>query len=145
MNNQRVLALGVFDLFHIGHLNFLQFAKQQGHQLIVGIAPDQMCLKSKGKLPVIEQNQRIAIVEALAIVDEVTLVQYPIIQTENAVHWMLSLNIAKVVSGMQWQNTERWNKLIPQLAKHNINVVFAPETPNISSSLIKQKIREQIL
>ncbi|MER2492258.1 adenylyltransferase/cytidyltransferase family protein [Catenovulum sediminis] len=142
-NSNRVLALGVFDLFHIGHLNFLQLAKQQGDKLIVGVAPDVMCLKSKGKAPIIEQNQRMSIIQALNVVDEVTLVQFPIIQTDQVLAWILSLNIATVVSGKQWQNTERWNKLMPKLAKHNINVVFVAETPNISSTQIKQKIIEQ--
>ncbi|WP_051479866.1 adenylyltransferase/cytidyltransferase family protein [Catenovulum agarivorans] len=142
-NNHKVLALGVFDLFHVGHLNFLNFAREQGDKLLVGVAPDAMCLKSKGKLPIIEQTQRMAIIQALAIVDEVTLVQSPIIETDNVFNWMLSLDIATVVSGIQWQNSERWNKLIPLLANHNINVAFAPETPNISSSLIKHKISQQ--
>ncbi|MER2491494.1 adenylyltransferase/cytidyltransferase family protein [Catenovulum sediminis] len=97
-NNLRVLALGVFDLFHVGHLNFLNFARRQGDELIVGGAPDAMCLKSKGKLPIIEQNQGIAIIQALAIVDGVTLVQSPIIQTDFVFNWMLSLEIATVVT-----------------------------------------------
>ncbi|WAJ71407.1 adenylyltransferase/cytidyltransferase family protein [Catenovulum adriaticum] len=138
--NRKVLALGVFDLFHVGHLNFLKFARQQGDALIVGVAPDAMCLKSKGKAPIINQTDRMTIIEALGIVNTVTLVKYPMIETQNAVNWMLDLGINKVVSGIQWQGTERWNKLTKHLAAHHIEVIFAPETPNVSSSAIKTTI-----
>ncbi|MCU4676766.1 adenylyltransferase/cytidyltransferase family protein [Catenovulum sp. 2E275] len=140
MNKNRVLALGVFDLFHVGHLNFLKFARQQGDELIVGVAPDAMCFKSKGKNPVINQTQRMEIIKALGIVSDVTLVKYPIVETQNVVNWMQTLNINTVVSGIQWQNTDRWNQLIPKLAAHHINVIFAPATPDISSTQIKQSI-----
>lgn len=140
MNKSRVLALGVFDLFHVGHLNFLNFASQHADELVVGVAPDAMCLKSKGKVPIINQSDRMRIIESLGIVNQVTLVKYPMIDTQNAVNWMLDLGINKVVSGIQWQGSERWNKLTEQLAPHHIEVLFAPETPNISSSAIKMTI-----
>ncbi|MGC9386513.1 MAG: adenylyltransferase/cytidyltransferase family protein, partial [Hydrogenovibrio sp.] len=61
----RVLALGYFDLIHIGHLNYLNYAKQQGQTLVVGVAPDAFSQQSKGYSPVLPESQRLKMVAAL--------------------------------------------------------------------------------
>lgn len=71
-----VLAAGVFDLIHLGHVRFLEEAKKAGGKdvkLIVIVARDKTVENKKGKKPVISENQRRALVEALAIVDEAVL------------------------------------------------------------------------
>jgi FAD synthetase len=71
-----VLAAGVFDLLHLGHVRFLEEAKRAGGKnvkLIVIVARDETVEKKKGKKPVMSENQRRALVEALAIVDEAVL------------------------------------------------------------------------
>lgn len=135
---KRVLALGVFDLFHIGHLNYLNFAKQQGDYLIVGVAPDAMCLKSKGKTPIICEQQRMEIIQNLKAVDEVRPDPSPTAQTELALQWLSEWHIDIIVNGEEWQNSERWNRLIPRLSQRNIDVIFAPKTVGISTRDIKQ-------
>lgn len=62
---------GVFDLFHIGHLNILKKAKEQCEYLIVGVSTDEVVQGYKKKTPIIPFEERIAIVEALECVDEV--------------------------------------------------------------------------
>lgn len=138
---KRVLALGVFDLFHVGHLNYLNYAKQQGDYLIVGVAPDAMCLKSKGKHPIIPEQQRMEIIRNLKPVDEVRLVPSPTADTESAVQWMTAWQIDLIVNGEEWQDSERWNRLTPRLEAQGIQVMFAPKTANVSSSHIKQIIK----
>jgi FAD synthetase len=71
-----VLASGVFDLLHLGHVKFLEEAKKAGGknaELIVIIARDSTVEKSKGSKPVMSENQRRALVESLKVVDEAVL------------------------------------------------------------------------
>ncbi|MCX8151029.1 MAG: FAD synthase [Candidatus Bathyarchaeota archaeon] len=75
-NKKRVLASGVFDLLHLGHVKFLEEAKKTGGEnaeLVVIIARDNTVEKMKGAKPVMPENQRRALVEALKVVDEAVL------------------------------------------------------------------------
>ena len=137
---RRVLTLGYFDLFHQGHLNYLNYAKQQGDVLVVGVAPDAFGKQSKGYAPVMSEQDRMAILSALSIVDEVHLVGAPMSQTEAAARWIASLKINKVICGEEWQGSERWNALSQCLAKDNIIVLYAPRTANISTTDLKKHI-----
>lgn len=56
--NKRVLVTGVFDIFHLGHNFFLEFAKSQGDELFVLVAKDANVKKIKGKLPIQSENIR---------------------------------------------------------------------------------------
>ena len=62
---------GVYDMFHIGHLNIIHRAKEQCDYLIVGVSTDELVQKEKNKTPVIPYEERAAIVAALRDVDEV--------------------------------------------------------------------------
>ena len=62
---------GVYDMFHIGHLNILRRAKEQCDYLIVGVSTDELALTYKHKTPVIPFEERKAIVEAIRYVDKV--------------------------------------------------------------------------
>ncbi len=71
-----VLAAGVFDLLHLGHVRFLEEAKKaggEGSELVVIVARDRTVEKRKGEKPVMSENQRRALVEALKVVDEAIL------------------------------------------------------------------------
>ena len=135
----KVLALGYFDLFHVGHLNYLKAAKNLGDYLIVGVAPDSFANSFKQK-PIILQYERMEIVDALHVVDETLIVPFPMADTINATKWIQSLDINIVTSGDEWQNSTKWNNLIAALAPHDISVVFIPKTEGISSTLIREKI-----
>jgi len=72
----KVLASGVFDLLHYGHIRFLEEAKRLGGpdaRLVVIVATDETVRKNKGRGPVIPENQRRALVESLKVVDEAIL------------------------------------------------------------------------
>jgi len=76
MKRRVVLASGVFDLLHLGHVKFLEEAKKAGGsnaELIVIIARDSTVLKRKGKKPIMPENQRRALVESLKVVDQAIL------------------------------------------------------------------------
>lgn len=80
-----VVATGVFDLLHVGHLAFLDFAKSQGDYLIVGVATDMTVKTIKGvERPIISENQRVHLIAGLEIVDFVVLLQEELIdQVDN--------------------------------------------------------------
>ena len=65
----RVLAMGVFDLFHVGHLRYLQAARALGGHLTVGVATDAISMASKGNRPIIYESDRLEIVSSLSCVD----------------------------------------------------------------------------
>ena len=67
---KKIITFGTFDLFHIGHLNILKRAKEQGDYLIVGISSDELN-KKKGKMSVISLKDRMEIVKSITYVDEV--------------------------------------------------------------------------
>ncbi len=140
----RVLALGYFDLFHQGHLNYLNFSSKQGDSLIVGVSQDAFCQKSKGYTPIMSQEMRLNLIASFSIVDEAVLVAYPLAETEKAAQWIHSLNINVVVCGEEWEGSERWNALTLRLQQDGIKVVFAPKTQGISTTMIKQKIKSEL-
>lgn len=140
---RHVLALGYFDLLHPGHLNYLGFAKAQGDYLTVGVAPDAFALKSKGHTPMMKQEERLRVVEALQIVDQSVLVAAPMADTAHAAHWIAQQSVNIVVCGAEWQNTPRWRALEDALKPQGIQVIYAPHTQGISSTLIKQRLLSQ--
>ncbi len=73
MTGRRILALGVFDLFHLGHLRFLQFALKQGTHLTVAVCTDAMSLAIKARVPVISEAQRLEVIQSLQCVGDAFL------------------------------------------------------------------------
>ena len=126
---------GVFDLFHIGHLNILRNAKLECDHLIVGITTDELSLKEKGRMPVIPFAERMAIVESIQYVDSVV----PQINYDKIEAWNnLKFNIMFV--GDDWKGTEKWNKLDKKFSEHGVKISYFPYTQHTSSSRIRKVI-----
>ena len=140
---KRILVTGVFDLFHVGHLRYLQYARQQGARLTVGVAPDALCLASKGKQPVIDESQRLEMVQGLGCVDEARYMPGSLELTPEAAAWISAWGIDLVVTGAEWQGSPRWQRLSAALAERGIGVIFALHTPGISSTVIVQRIQQR--
>ncbi|WP_213609162.1 adenylyltransferase/cytidyltransferase family protein [Pseudoalteromonas sp.] len=68
---KRVITFGTFDIFHIGHINILERAKELGDYLIVGISSDMLNMQKKGRAPIYSEVERIKIISSLRCVDEV--------------------------------------------------------------------------
>ena len=94
---------GVFDLFHIGHLNILKRAKLECDHLIVGVTTDELCLSAKGTKPFIPFQERMDIVEAIKFVDEaVPQTSYEKMEASN------NLKFDRMFVGDDWKGTEEW-------------------------------------
>ncbi len=142
MTGRRILTVGVFDLFHIGHLRYLQYARQQGAHLTVAVTPDALCHARKGKWPMIHEAQRLEIIHGLGCVDRAAYMPSSLELTDVAVAWIAQWGIDYVVVGGEWEGTPRWQRLTPLLAEQGISVSFAPHTNGISSTEIVASIRQ---
>ncbi len=122
---------GVFDLFHIGHLNIIRRAKEKCDKLIVGVTTDELLQVYKNKSPIIPFEERISIVKSIKYVDEVV----PQEDMDKMSHWeKLKFNVVFV--GDDWQNTDKWNKIESDFNDVGVAVVYFPYTKGTSSTLI---------
>lgn len=131
-------TFGVFDLFHVGHLNLLERCKEQCDILIVGVCDDNYVRNIKNKEPVYNENDRVRILNALKCVDEADLVD---IETTN--DKMIALEKFKfdvLFSGDDWKGSERYNRTEKQFEKYGVKIEYLPYTKGISTSLIKENL-----
>ena len=130
---------GVYDMFHIGHLNVIKHAKERCDYLIVGVSTDEVVEKNKNKTPIIPFSERLAIVEAIKYVDKaVPQERYDI---EGKIKTVKKYGIDVMFVGSDWQGTEKWKKIEDELAKVGCKVVYLPHTDGISSTLLREKIK----
>ena len=130
---------GVFDLFHIGHLNILKNAKSQCDYLIVGISTDEVIERKKGKKPVIPFKERIEIIKNLKIVDE-AVKQDKIDELEDLKKYKYNI----IFKGSDWKGIEKWIKLEEEFKKLGVKVVFFPYTQTTSSTIIRTFLEKEI-
>lgn len=130
---------GVFDLFHIGHLNILKNAKSLCDYLIVGVTTDEITLKMKGRLPIITFEERIQIVESIKFVDKAV----PKTSTNTVEAWnQFTFDI--MIKGDDWKNTKKGNDLEKELAKLGISVHYLPYTIETSSTIIRAALNNYV-
>lgn len=126
---------GVFDMFHIGHLNIIRRAKEQCDYLIVGVTTDDLCLKRKNKLPIICEADRMAIVEAIRYVDRV------VPQSDmDKIKPVKEYGVNVVFVGSDWKGTESWNRYEQEFAMVGCNVVYLDHTDGISSTILRERL-----
>jgi len=126
---------GVYDLFHVGHLNLINQAKLHCDILIVGVNTDALVEKYKGKKPVISENDRCIIIRNLKAVDEAVLVS-----TLDKVEVLKEHHFDAVFIGSDWKGNERWNKTEEDLRQYGVDVVYLPYTEGVSTTLIQKKL-----
>lgn len=121
---------GVFDLFHIGHLNLLRNAKAMCDKLIVGVTTDEL-ENYKGKQPIIPFSERIQIVRSICYVDVVI----PQEDMDKFKMWK-KLKFDLMFVGDDWYETEKWNQIEAQLNEVGVKVIYFPYTKGIASSFL---------
>ena len=126
---------GVFDMFHIGHLNILRRAKELCECLIVGVTTDELCFMRKNKYPLINQQDRMEIVRAIRYVDEVVFQE-----SMDKLSAVKEYGCNVVFVGSDWKGTAAWNEYEKQFATCGCDVVYLDYTDGISSTIIKEKL-----
>lgn len=131
---------GVFDLFHVGHLNLLERCKEMCDYLIVGCCDDDYVINIKKKEPVFRQEDRVRIIQALKCVDKAILVNI-----EETNDKMLALELFKfdvIFSGDDWKGSERYKRTEEQFEKLGVAIEYLPYTQGVSTTLLKEKVRK---
>lgn len=126
---------GVYDMFHIGHLNILRRAKEQCDFLIVGVSTDELVQHDKHKTPIIPFADRCAIVEAIKYVDKVV----PQVDKNKLAAWE-KYKFNKMFVGSDWKDTEVWNGFEKQFAPLGVQIVYLNHTDGISSTILRENI-----
>ena len=124
-----VLTFGTFDVFHVGHLRILERAASLGDRLVVGVSADELNLRKKGRTPVFSQAERLAIVNALKVVDDVFVEE----SLEQKRDYILQHQADVLVMGDDWAGRfDEFNDIC--------EVVYLPRTPAISTTALIEKI-----
>lgn len=126
---------GVFDLFHIGHLNLIRNAKNECEHLIVGVLTDELVVKYKRNFPYIPEKERLEIISALKYVDEAVLVDKTNINKIDA--WNL-YHFDCLFSGDDWKNEPSWIRDQQKLRELGSDIFFFEYTKSTSSTQIKR-------
>lgn len=129
---------GVFDMFHIGHLNIIRRAKEQCEYLIVGVTTDDLCFKRKNKLPIICEDDRVSIVEAIKFVDKVVLQD-----DMDKLAAVKKYNVDAVFVGSDWKGTPSWNKYEKEFVAEGCSVVYLSHTDGISSTILRERLNKE--
>jgi len=128
---------GVFDLFHLGHLNLLRNAKSLCDKLIVGVSTDELVLSYKNKRPVIPFFERCEIIRNIRYVDAVISQE-----STNKYEVWEKLRYDIIFVGDDWYNTPRWQELDLRFKEVGVKVIYFPYTKGTSSTLLNQTLEK---
>lgn len=126
---------GVFDLFHVGHLNILRRAKENCDYLIVAVSTDELVQEYKHKTPVICYSERSEIVKAIRYVDEVV----PQVNRDKFAAWK-KYRFDKMFVGDDWKGSALFNAVEQKLRAVGAEVVYFPYTEGTSSTILKETL-----
>jgi len=126
---------GVFDLFHIGHLNLLKNAKGMCDKLVVGVTTDELATY-KGKYPVIPFSDRIEIVRNINCVDAAVAQS-----NMDKLEMCKKLGASIMFVGDDWYRSSKWEAYEKEFAKANIRIVYFPYTKGVSSTQISKALK----
>ena len=127
---------GVFDMFHIGHLNILRRAKEQCEYLIVGVSTDELVKEYKHKLPVVPFEERVEIVKAIKYVDKVV----PQLTMDKLAAWK-ELGFDVMFHGSDWKNSTLYLAYEEEFRSVGVDLVFLPHTTGTSSTMLTEKLQ----
>lgn len=124
---------GVYDMFHIGHLNLINNAKAMCEILIVGVNSDRLVEKYKNKRAIIPEHDRAEIVRNIKAVDKCIIAD----TLDKTSSWE-TLHYDAIFIGDDWKGNERWKKTEEELSQFGVDVVYLPHTEGVSSSMLRK-------
>jgi choline-phosphate cytidylyltransferase len=127
--SRTVITFGTFDVFHVGHLRVIERAASLGDRLVVGVSADSLNERKKGRAPVFSQAERMEIVAALRVVDDVFLEE----SLEQKREYILEHKADVLVMGDDWAG--RFDEFEDVCEVH-----YLPRTPAISTTALIEKI-----
>lgn len=123
---------GVFDMFHVGHLNILRHARTECDYLIAGAVSDEKARAAKGKLPVVPLVERMDVLSHCRLVDEVVAEDVP-----SKVQMWEALRFDVIFKGSDWCGTTKGARLERDFAAVGVDVIYFPYTAHTSSTLLR--------
>lgn len=137
MKQQKIgYTTGVFDLFHVGHLNILKRAKEQCDYLIVGVSTDELVMEYKQKKPVIPFKDRAEIVHGIKYVDMVI----PQLHRDKFAAWE-KINFDVMFVGDDWKGSPLFSEVEEQFKQVGVEIIYFPYTKGVSTTELKHKIQ----
>ena len=128
---------GVFDMFHIGHLNLLKQAKEHCDILIVGVNSDDLVRRYKHKSTIIDENQRVNIISSIRYVDKAVIVN-----TLDKVDALKKFKFDVLFIGDDWKGNPRWIETEKIMKENGVDLVYLSRTQGISSTELRIKLDE---
>ena len=128
-------APGVYDLFHIGHLNILRRARERCDYLIAGVVSDEMSELTKGKVPVVPTSERLEIVQHITFVDEAIVETVP-----HKLDTWREHPFDVIFKGEDWRGTAKGDQLERDFAAVGVEVYYLPYTIHTSSTLLREAL-----
>ena len=128
---------GAWDMFHIGHLNLMRRARGNCDRLVVGVVTDEALFSMKGKYPIVPLEERLAIVEAIRLVDEAV-----VDRSANKLLAWESVHFDVLFKGDDWRGTAKGAALEEAMATVGAEVHYFPYTLHTSSSELRRVLAE---
>lgn len=132
-------APGVYDLFHIGHLNILRHAKARCDFLIAGVVSDEMACRAKGKWPVVPLVERLEIIRHIEFVDEAYAEAVP-----SKLDVWQELRFDVIFKGGDWKGTPKGDALERDFGPLGVEVVYFPYTVQTSSTILRRALEQVV-
>jgi glycerol-3-phosphate cytidylyltransferase len=132
-------APGVYDLFHIGHLNMLRNARAFCDVLIAGVVSDEVAERNKGLRPIVPLDERLDIVAAIRFVDEAVVEDVP-----HKLEMWERVRFDVIIKGSDWQGTDRGDKLESDFAAVGVDVAYVPYTERTSSTMLRRVLEREL-
>lgn len=126
-------APGVFDMFHVGHLNLLRRARLCCDHLVAGVVSDSVTMAQKGRWPVVPQDERLQVVASMDVVDEAVLQT----SVDKLLIWE-AVRFSEIYKGSDWQGTAGGSALERAFAAVGVRVVYLPYTEHTSTTLLRR-------
>lgn len=129
---------GVYDMFHVGHLNILRRAREGCDYLIVGVTTDDLVEQRKGRRPIVPLLERMEVVQNLRYVDDV--VAQTTMDKDEA--WQ-NLKFDVMFVGDDWKGTPAWDAIETDFAAVGVAIVYFPYTAHTSSTILRRQVFDE--